>query len=324
MATFRTLSLFALAIVVGNVVLSAQDEVHLQGGLEGKHITVKIDMPACAQGVDVFPGSPRPIDFPKLADRWKSCGVAIRDGDSAMITKVKVKRDLVEIQLDGGGYGTSGDVLNTLLNRATDSAQIANQQAARLAAGSRFNLRYPNGASPKDLTVEAVLGALAQYASLTDLAAAADTSPSVGSPDTAPSVGSPDTEPSAGGPPPAPISELRKGLSPDEVQTILGAPVSSSTNGQITTSVYNAASDSGTFEVDFYNGVAVDIRQRAAASSATIHKGMSLAELEQMAGKPFATTTNGVVTTNTYHWQDGVLEADFVNDVLVAYRISSN
>jgi hypothetical protein len=50
---------------------------------------------------------------------------------------------------------------------------------------------------------------------------------------------------------------------------------------------------------------------------------MGLADLEAMTGKPFDTTTNGQVTTNKYHWQDGVLEADFANDVLVGYRITS-
>jgi hypothetical protein len=29
-----------------------------------------------------------------------------------MVTKVKVKDDLIEVQLGGGGYGTSGDVLS--------------------------------------------------------------------------------------------------------------------------------------------------------------------------------------------------------------------
>jgi hypothetical protein len=66
---------------------------------------------------------------------------------------------------------------------------------------------------------------------------------------------------------PAPTLELRKGLSPEEVETILGAPVSSSTNGPVTTSRYNAASGAGTDEVDYYNGVAVDIREGQALAA---------------------------------------------------------
>jgi len=45
---------------------------------------------------------------------------------------------------------------------------------------------------------------------------------------------------------------------------------------------------------------------------------------EVLAAKPFATATNGAMTTNKYRWQGGTLEGDFVNGVLVGYRISSN
>jgi len=101
-------------------------------------------------------------------------------------------------------------------------------------------------------------------------------------------------------------------------------PGSSSTNGQVTTNVYRAASGSGTVEVDYFNGVAVDVRQRQAAPSTGIRKGMSLDEVEGIAGKPLDTKSNGPVNTRRYRWQDGVLEADFVNGVLVGYRIASN
>ena len=76
--------------------------------------------------------------------------------------------------------------------------------------------------------------------------------------------------------------------------------------------------------MDYFNSVAVDVRQRQSTTSATIHKGMALAEVEQITGKPIETKSNGPITTNKYRWQDGVLEADFVNGVLVGYRIVSN
>lgn len=117
---------------------------------------------------------------------------------------------------------------------------------------------------------------------------------------------------------------MRKGSSREEIERIAGSPVSSSNNGAVTTSTYKAPSGSGTIEVDYYNGVAVDVRQIAAAAAGTIRKGMELAEVERLAGKPFATAKNGAVTTNKYHWQGGTLEGDFVNGVLVGYRISSN
>jgi hypothetical protein len=310
----RASSALALLAVTITAVLAAQDEAHLRRALEGKRVTVKIDMPATQEGVDVFPGSSRPIDFPKLSGRLKKNGVAIKDGESSMVTKVKVKDDLIEIQLGGGGYGTSGDVLGSLLtNQGADSgtaqqAKIANERVARLAAGSRFNMRYPNGVSPDDLTPEAVVRALAEYAAFSGIPVAQEAPPQAAT-----------SAPATPG-----ANEVRKGLSAEEVQKILGVPVSSSTNGQVTTNVYRAASGSGTAEVDYFNGVAVDVRQRQAAASTGIRKGMSLDEVERLAGKPFDKKGNGPVTTHKYRWQDGVLEADFVNGVLVAYRIVSN
>jgi hypothetical protein len=51
---------------------------------------------------------------------------------------------------------------------------------------------------------------------------------------------------------------------------------------------------------------------------------MSPADVEGIAGKPVSSRPNGQTTTHTYRWQDGTLEADFFNDVLVAYRIKSS
>ncbi len=311
----RAAAALALLVVAHATMLAAQDEARLRRALEGKRVTVKIDMPATQEGVDVFPGSSRPIDFPKLSGRLKKNGVAIKEGESGMVTKVKVKDDMIEIQLGGGGYGTSGDVLSSLFtNQGADSgtaqqAKIANERVARLGAGSRFNLRYPNGVSADDLTPEAVVRALGEYAAFSGLAAAPEAAPQAVAPATARAAGA---------------NEARKGLSADEVQKILGVPVSSSTNGQVTTSAYRAASGSGTVEVDYFNGVAVDVRQRQAAPSTGIRKGMSLDEVEGIAGKPLDTKSNGPVNTRRYRWQDGVLEADFVNGVLVGYRIASN
>ncbi len=295
--------------------LNAQDEASLRRALEGRRATVKLDMPATSEGVDVYPGSSRPIDFPKLANRLKKNGVAIRDGESMLITKVKVKGDQVEIHLGGGGYGTFGDVLGSVLtNQAADSgtaqqARIANERTERLAAGSRFNLHYPNGNSPQDLTPEAVVRALSEYATISGVTATAVTAAS-GTTSSAPASSQ---------------GDVHKGLSRVEIEGIAGAPLgSSSSNGAVATSTYKSPSGAGTIEVDYYNGVAVDVRQVQAQPAATIRKGMEVADVERLAGKPFATATNGAVTTNKYHWQGGTLEGDFVNGVLVGYRISSN
>jgi len=87
----------------------AQSEDHLRPFFEGKRVIVKLEMPGSDDGVDVYPGSAQGINFPQHAARLKKFGTAIRKGDEVLITKIRVKRDLIEFQLGGGGYGTFGD-----------------------------------------------------------------------------------------------------------------------------------------------------------------------------------------------------------------------
>ena len=89
--------------------LGAQDEAALRSYFEGRTVIVKMAMPAAEAGIDVTPGAPQPIDYPDLARRMKKNGVAIQAGQSALVTKLKVKSKLIEFRLDGGGYGTAGD-----------------------------------------------------------------------------------------------------------------------------------------------------------------------------------------------------------------------
>ena len=74
---------------------------------------LKLEMPGAQEGVDVYPGAGQALDFPKYASRLKRFGTAYRAGDQAMVTRVKLKNDLIEFQLGGGGYGTFGDDANS-------------------------------------------------------------------------------------------------------------------------------------------------------------------------------------------------------------------
>jgi hypothetical protein len=98
----------ALAAVVARGA-GAQNEGALRAAFEGKTVTVRIDMPATSQGVDVYPQDAMPINFRDVAQRMKDNGTAIRMGQQVMVTKVVVKKDHLEFQLGGGGYGTFGD-----------------------------------------------------------------------------------------------------------------------------------------------------------------------------------------------------------------------
>jgi hypothetical protein len=297
--------------------LHAQDESRLRKALEGKRITLKMDMPATSEGVDVYAGSSRPVDYDKVGKRMKKEGVALRDGEAARITKIKVKDDLIEVQLNGGGYGTFGDGLGSLLkNQAADSGvaqqmKYQNERTAKLAGGSRFNLRYPNGVDSDALTPEAVIQALEEYATFPPGIATTTTQVSYSSTATPSPTAAASSSP----------TQVRKGMSAEDVAGAAGAPISSRSNGPITTNRYRSAK--GSLEVDFVNDVAVEVRELPASGKGSLHKGMSIEEVEQLAGKPTAAIMKNQITTNKYNWQGGILEADFFNGVLVAYRTSS-
>ena len=88
---------------------SAQNEDALRSFFEGKRVALKIDMPGTSDGVDVKPDASRALDYREYGDRLKMYGASFRAGDSALVTLVKVKKDLIEFQLGGGGFGTFKD-----------------------------------------------------------------------------------------------------------------------------------------------------------------------------------------------------------------------
>ena len=230
--------------------LAAQDEAALKAYFEGHTVALRMDMPATEDGVDVHPAATPPVDFPRYQSRIKRFGVAIREGERAMVTKVKVKGKLIEFQLGGGGYGTSGDQTDpsvgftaapkserernlerdvkdvrdpvvkrrmqdeldylrsqreredrrnrALVAEATERRRESIQER-RLAGGSRFNLRWRDAVPADALTPGAIEAALAKYV---DFGKAPD---------------QPDPPPLALG--------LRKGLSVEEVEDMLGDPV---------------------------------------------------------------------------------------------------
>lgn len=88
-------------------------EALLKDIFEGRRVTLRIDMPGTKDGVNVHPESRRPLNVSRYRDDLRRYGVALRAGDSAIVTLVKVKDDLIEFQLDGGGFGTFFDDTST-------------------------------------------------------------------------------------------------------------------------------------------------------------------------------------------------------------------
>lgn len=103
-------------LVLAAIPLAAQSEPALRDYFEGKTVTVRQAMPGTEEGVDIYPGTNRPLDYPKYASRLKKYGTALRSGESALVTKIRVKSKHIEFQLDGGGYGTMGDETSTNIN----------------------------------------------------------------------------------------------------------------------------------------------------------------------------------------------------------------
>ena len=98
-----------LLFLLAPTLVQAQSETALRDYFEGRTVTLKIAMPGTEDGVDIYPGTAKPLDYPRHASRLKRSGTALKSGDDALVTKVKVKSNLIEFQLDGGGYGTMGD-----------------------------------------------------------------------------------------------------------------------------------------------------------------------------------------------------------------------
>jgi hypothetical protein len=92
---------------------AAQNEAALREYFEGRRVTLRMDMPGTSDGVDVHADARRAIDYTRYRDELKRYGTAIRSGDSVVVTLIKVKKDLIEIQLGGGGFGTFGDDTST-------------------------------------------------------------------------------------------------------------------------------------------------------------------------------------------------------------------
>lgn len=100
---------FALLSTPAPAVGQAAGEEVLRDRFEGTHVRVKLDLPAHQKGVDVHPQERPNLDYSELAKRIKRYGIGVRRDDVIQVTKVKVKKDLIEFQLGGGGYGTFGD-----------------------------------------------------------------------------------------------------------------------------------------------------------------------------------------------------------------------
>jgi hypothetical protein len=118
--------------LVLTAVLAALAAAQVGPAFEAKMVKLKIDMPATQQGVDLYPDRDQPLELGSYQHRLKQFGIAVRMGDTIMVTKVKVKDKAIEFHLGGGGYGTFWD------EKATSSASTGYKSARERSLEDRI------------------------------------------------------------------------------------------------------------------------------------------------------------------------------------------
>ena len=111
---------------------ACQDQVERL--LLNKRLVAKATFPASAKGIDLSLDGE--WDHKRTSQLIKSSGGGIDIDDPAMVTQVKVKDNLLEIQLNGGGFGTFGDLMMT-----GEKQRKERSVAGKASGGSRINLR---------------------------------------------------------------------------------------------------------------------------------------------------------------------------------------
>jgi hypothetical protein len=129
-------SILVVAMALVAWPLSAQTPDPLQS-LVGQEVVLKIDMPGTQLGVDLNFNKDNPMNWKGYSSRLKSTGTAIHKGDTARVTAVVVKKDRIEFQLDGGGFGTFGDDTNaTVVPKTIDKSNYEKQLERDIASAT--------------------------------------------------------------------------------------------------------------------------------------------------------------------------------------------
>jgi hypothetical protein len=281
----------------------AQGEPELKDFFEGKSVRVKMDMPATQEGIDVYPDARRAIDFTQYSARVKSTGVAIRSGDSVLVTRVRVKDKLIEFQLAGGGFGTFGDDTSSSVSLPSVSKsrrekdlekqvkEESNADRKRRLQRELDDLRQDREREDRQNRASAASASEAKKARIAN--------------DRLHSGSRFNIRYQNGVPP---------GLGPDGVMRALAEYVE-----------FPFAGDRADAPRPF-PGSATD-RRTDAPTGGPLRKGMTLAEAEQAMGRPEKTSERNEgtlkVMTATYSRDDQRITAEFVEGVLIRYSISS-
>ena len=87
----------------------AQNEAALKNAFMGRQVAIRVDMPASHKGVDLRFDRDVPFDLKENGDRIREHDAALKAGDVIQVTFIKVKGDLIEFHLGGGGFNWFSD-----------------------------------------------------------------------------------------------------------------------------------------------------------------------------------------------------------------------
>jgi hypothetical protein len=284
---------WAVLVVGVSTPAAAQDEAALRSFFEGRRVRVTIDMPGTSDGVDVHADASRPIDFRQHGERLKQYGVAIRARETATVTLVKMKDDLIEFQLNGGGYGTFGDDTSTSVyiphvDRSSRERELDrlirdedDSRRRRRLEEERENLRDRRERTNRRIDAERAVAEARKREMVAERRLSGGSRFNLRYED-----------------------EVPAGIKPEEVMAALAR------------------------YVDF--GPDVSSRQRddrPVADASLPRKGMTRAEAERAFGPPVTESErregNLNITTLRFERRDQEITADFVEDILVRFSISS-
>lgn len=82
----------------------AQNEEALRNAFMGRKVAIRVDMPASHKGVDLRFDRDIPFNLKENSDRIREHDAALQAGDVIPVTYIKVKGDLIEFHLGGGGF----------------------------------------------------------------------------------------------------------------------------------------------------------------------------------------------------------------------------
>ncbi|MCM2255780.1 MAG: hypothetical protein NDJ94_08930 [Vicinamibacteria bacterium] len=119
----RPLAVLAALLLTSPASAANPQEDALKRAFEGKWVTVKIDLPATHKGLDLRFDREQPVDVAEHSDRLRDYDVAIEEGSRQRVTRIKLKGDMIEFHLAGGGFNWGSDTTTRTFSATSKSSR---------------------------------------------------------------------------------------------------------------------------------------------------------------------------------------------------------